>query len=166
MRRSARLLSLVGVVFAIAIAALLLLPLGKQAARDADLIPNDLCIVAPANPYDCASGLAMLAPRPIPADLFVFLQKGYRHDRRYDLDDVAASFVSDFETGKWIVAQDAFFVHGSNVFGPMRDADLPAFVSREAADSLARSRGGRVLLFTNVTPELIQSLNRSVHHRH
>jgi nitrous oxide reductase accessory protein NosL len=48
----------------------------------------------------------------------------------------------------------------------MRDADLPAFSSREAAATLARSRGGRVLGLTDVTPELILSLNRSVHHRH
>ncbi|MBU1396829.1 MAG: nitrous oxide reductase accessory protein NosL, partial [Gammaproteobacteria bacterium] len=68
MRRSARLVSLAGGVLAIAIAALLLLPLGKQAARDANLFSNDLCIVAPATPYDPASGRAMLAPRPIPAD--------------------------------------------------------------------------------------------------
>lgn len=201
MRRSARLFSLAGGVLAIATAALLLLPLGKQTARDANQLTNDLCIVAPATPYDSASGLAMLAPRPIPADarcpvcgmyparfprwaaqslfkdgaahyfdspldLLVFLQKVNRHDRRYDQDDVAVSFVTDFETGQWIESRDAFFVHGSSVFGPMRDADLPALASREAADSLASSRGGRVLRFADVTPERVLSLNRSVHHRH
>ncbi|WP_324781074.1 nitrous oxide reductase accessory protein NosL [Thiobacillus sedimenti] len=31
------------------------------------VIRNDLCIVAPATPYDPASGLPMIAPRPIPA---------------------------------------------------------------------------------------------------
>lgn len=182
-------------------AAVVLLPHDEQAAADPDLVTNELCIVAPATPYDPASGLAMLAPRPIPAaarcpvcgmyparfprwaaqsifrdgaahyfdspiDLFVFLQKVDRYDSRYALNEVAVSFVTDFETGQWIEAQDAFFVHGSSAFGPMRDADLPAFASREVADALTRSRGGRVLAFTEVTPELIQSLNRSVHHRH
>jgi copper chaperone NosL len=186
---------------AVAAAAVVLLPHGERAATDPDLVTNELCIVAPATPYDPASGLAVLAPRPIPAaarcpvcgmyparfprwaaqsifrdgaahyfdspiDLFVFLQKVDRYDSRYALNEVAVSFVSDFETGQWIEAQDAFFVHGSSAFGPMRDADLPAFASREAADALTRSRGGRVLAFTEVTPELIQSLNRSVHHRH
>ncbi|MDZ7584465.1 MAG: nitrous oxide reductase accessory protein NosL [Thiobacillus sp.] len=186
---------------AVAVAAVVLLPHGERAASDPDLVTNELCIVAPATPYDPASGLAMLAPRPIPAaarcpvcgmyparfprwaaqsifrdgaahyfdspiDLFVFLQKVDRYDSRYGLNEVAVSFVTDFETGQWIEAQDAFFVHGSSAFGPMRDADLPAFASREAADALTRSRGGRVLAFTEVTPELIQSLNRSVHHRH
>lgn len=200
MRLPVKLLSLGIVVLAIAVAAVALLPRGK-AAQDLDLITNELCIVAPATPYDPASGLAMLAPKPIPADarcpvcgmyparfprwaaqtiftdgaahyfdspinLFVFLQRVDRYDSRYTLDEVAVSFVTDFETGQWIKAQDAFFAHGSSAFGPMRDADLPAFASREAADSLTRSRGGKVLEFTEVTPELIESLNRSVHHRH
>lgn len=194
-------LGIVVLAIAVAVAAVVLLPHGKQAAQDPDLITNELCIVAPATPYDPASGLAMLAPRPIPADarcpvcgmyparfprwaaqsifkdgaahyfdspidLFVFLQRVDRYNSRYAVDDVAISFVTDFETGQWIEAQDAFFVHGSSAFGPMRDADLPAFASREAADTLTRSRGGKVLAFTEVTPELIQSLNRSVHHLH
>jgi copper chaperone NosL len=100
-----------------------------------------------------------------PVDLFAFQQR-LSKDKRYSLDDVAVSFVSDFETGHKIEARHAFYVHGSSAVGPMRDADLPAFASREAADSLARSRGGKVLAFADITPELVQSLNRSVHHRH
>ncbi|MBW8456964.1 MAG: nitrous oxide reductase accessory protein NosL [Thiobacillus sp.] len=203
MRLPGKRLSLGIAVLAIAVvaAAVVLLPQGEQAATDPDLVTNELCVVAPATPYDPASGLAMLAPRPIPVaarcpvcgmyparfprwaaqsifrdgaahyfdspiDLFVFLQKVDRYDSRYALNEVAVSFVTDFETGQWIEAQDAFFVHGSSAFGPMRDADLPAFASREAANALTRSRGGKVLAFTEVTPEVIQSLNRSVHHRH
>ena len=200
MRRPVKRLSLVIAVFAIAAVAAVL-PLGKQAAPDLDLFSNDLCLVAPATPYDPASGLAMLAARPIPADarcpvcgmyparfsrwaaqsifkdgaahyfdspldLFVFLQRIDRYDRRYTPDDVAISFVTDVVSGQLIEAEDAFFVHGSTALGPMRDADLPAFSSREAAAALARSRGGHVRGWTDVTPELILSLNRSVHHRH
>lgn len=201
MRRPMKRLSLVIAVLAIAaVAAVLLLP-GKQAAQDLAPFTNDLCLVAPATPYDPASGLAMLAPRPVPADarcpvcgmyparfsrwaaqsifkdgaahyfdspldLFVFLQDMDRHDRRYTPDDVAISFVSDLESGQLIETEDAFFVHGSSAIGPMRDADLPAFSSRTAADAFVRSRNGRVLSFMQITPELIQSINRSVPHRH
>ena len=45
-------------------------------------------------------------------------------------------------------------------------ADLPAFSTRQSADAFARKRNGKVLTFTQVTPELIQSMNRNVHHRH
>lgn len=201
MRPPAKLLWLAGVVLAVSIAAFLLLPLGKQTTHGVDRISNDLCIVAPATFYDASSGLAMRAPKPIPADarcpvcgmypariprwaaqtvfkdgashyfdspvdLFVFLQKIDRFNRRYAGEDVAVSYVTDFETGLWIEAHHAFFVRGSTAFGPMRDADLPAFSTRKSADSLARSRGGKVLTYTHITPELIQSLSRNVHHRH
>jgi nitrous oxide reductase accessory protein NosL len=101
-----------------------------------------------------------------PVDLFAFQQRIDRHDRGHTINDIAISFVSDFESGHWIEAQHAFFVHGSSVVGPMRDADLPAFASRKAAEALTRSRGGKVLTFAEITPELVQSLNRNRHHRH
>ena len=37
---------------------------------------------------------------------------------------------------------------------------------RKAADSLTRSHGGQVLTFAEITPELIRSLSRNLHHRH
>lgn len=101
-----------------------------------------------------------------PIDLFAFLQKIGRYNRSYALDDVAARFVSDFETGGWIALESAFFVHGSAAPGPMRGGDLPAFGSREAAGRFASKQGGRVLAFSQVTPELVASLNRNVRHRH
>ena len=201
MRLPAKLLPLGGVVFAVAIAAVLLLPRGKPAVQGVDHITNDLCIVAPATPYDPGSGLDMLDPRPIPdkarcpvcgmyparfqrwaaqtlfkdgdahyfdspVDLFAFQQRIDRHDKGHSISDIAVSFVSDFETGQSIEAQHAFFVHGSSVVGPMRDADLPAFAGRKAAEALTRSRGGKVLTFAEITPELILSLSRNLHHRH
>lgn len=203
MRLATKLLSLAAVAAAIAIAASLLLPHGKdtQPARNPDAVTNDLCIVAPPTPYDPASGLAMLAARPIPAearcavcgmyparyprwaaqaifkdgaahyfdspvDMLVFLQRVDRYSRGYASGDVAASHVTDFQSGQWIEARDAIFVHGSSALGPMRDADLPAFASRKAADGFARSRGGKVLTFSQVTPELLRTLSRNVHHRH
>jgi copper chaperone NosL len=201
MRITAKLLLLAGGVFVVAIAAFLLLPHGKQVDRDVDRTTNELCIVAPATPYDSSSGLEMLAPKPIPADarcpvcgmyparfprwaaqivfkdgashyfdspvdMFVLLQRIDRYSRRYALKDIAISYVTDFETGQWIEAHHAFFVHGSNATGPMRNADLPAFSTRKSADAFARSRGGKVLTFRQVTPELIQPMSRNVHHRH
>ena len=201
MRLPAKLILLAGAATAVAIAAYPLLPPGKQASRTVDLITNELCIVAPATPYDPSSGLAMRAAKPIPADarcpvcgmypartprwaaqtvfqdgashffdspidLFVFLQRTDRANKRYAPADIAVSYVTDVETGQWIEAHHTFFVQGSTAIGPMRDADLPAFSTRKSADDFARSRGGKVLLFKQVTPELIQSMNRNTHNHH
>ncbi|MDP1927137.1 MAG: nitrous oxide reductase accessory protein NosL [Thiobacillus sp.] len=192
---------LAGAATAVAIAAYPLLPPGKQTSRNVGPITNELCIVAPATPYDASAGRAMRAPKPIPADarcpvcgmyparaprwaaqivfrdgashffdspidLFVFLQRIDRTNKRYVQQDIAVSYVTDFETGQWIEAQRAFFAQGSTVMGPMRDADLPAFATREAAAVFARSRGGKVVAFAHLTPELIQSMNRNTHHHH
>lgn len=201
MRLPAKLLLLTGVVSAVVIAAYLLRPSDRQAVRNPDQVTNALCIVAPATPYDAASGLDMLTPKSIPADarcpvcgmyparfprwaaqtvfkdgashyfdspvdLFAFLQKIDRFNKRYTQEDIAVSYVTDFETGQWIEVGSAFFVHGSAVLGPMRTADLPAFSTRQSADTFARSHNGKVLAYTQVSPELIQSMNRNLHHRH
>lgn len=201
MRPAVKAVSLAGVVFVIAIAARLPLSQDRQTAHDVDRITNALCIVAPATPYDSSSGLAMLAPKSIPADarcpvcgmyparfprwaaqivfkdgashyvdspvdLFVFLQNTDRYARRYALKDISLSYVTDFEGGQWIEAHHAFFVLGSTALGPMRIADLPAFSSRKLAETFARSRGGKVLTFRQVTPERVQPMSRNVHHRH
>lgn len=185
---------------ALALTASLLLPADGQTARDADL-SNDLCIVAPATPYDPASGLAMYAPRPVPAaarcpvcgmyparfprwaaqvifkdgaahyfdspvNLFDFLNKVHRYDRRHTRDDVAASYVSDLESGQWIEVEHAFFVQGSAAVGPMRRPDMPAFASRKAAEVFARHYGGTVLTPADVTPTLLRSLGSNAPHRH
>jgi copper chaperone NosL len=199
MRLPAKLILLAGAATAVAIAAYLLLPSGKQASRNVGQITNELCIVAPATPYDASSGRAMRAPKSIsadarcpvcgmyparaprwaaqtvfrdgashffdsPIDLFVFLQRIDRHNIRYVQQDIAVSYVTDFETGQWIEAQRASFVQGSTVMGPMRDADLPSFSTREAADIFANRQGGKVLTFKQVTPKLIKSMDRNTHH--
>lgn len=194
-------LVLAGAAGVVAIATMLFLPREREAPRNFDDVTNDLCIDAPAAPFDPTTGLRMLDPRGAPAasrcpvcgmhparyprwaaqlifrdgaahffdspvDLFVFLQRVGRYDRRHTVDDVAVVFAKDFEGGQWIDARQAFFLHGSRLVGPMRDADLPAFASREAAAQRARRDGGEVLSYADITPERIQPLNRSVHHRH
>lgn len=201
MRPAAKLLPLGGLAFAAAIAAVLLLPPDRQAVQNLDDITNELCIVAPATPYQPVPGLDRLDPRPIPVnarcpvcgmyparfphwaaqtifkdgaahffdspvDMLAFLQRMDRHDKSYSPDDVAASYVNSRDGGQWIDVRRAFFVHGSRTVGPMRGADLPAFSSREAAEAFSLQQGGRVLGFAEITPELVQSLNRNRRHRH
>ena len=98
--------------------------------------------------------------------MFAFLQRIDRYNKRYVQEDIAVSYVTDFESGQWIEAHRAFFVQGSTAMGPMRGADLPAFSTREAAEDFSRNQRGKVLAFEQVTPELIQSMNRNTHHRH
>lgn len=54
-------------VAALAAAAFVLFPAGS-AEQPPPEAANDFCVVAPATPYDAASGLPMLAPKAVPDD--------------------------------------------------------------------------------------------------
>lgn len=99
-----------------------------------------------------------------PVNLHVFLADVSRYNRAYERADVAVSFVTDVESGQWIDAGQAFYVFGSDALGPMRDGNLPAFASQEAAQRFADARGGRPLNAADLTPELLQGFVRSGHH--
>jgi len=99
-----------------------------------------------------------------PVDLFRFLNNMAIFDRRHQATDVGAVWVTDYGNRVWVDARGAFFVHGSRIRGPMNDANLPAFASRESAEAIARIEGGRVLGYGDITRELIKGLAGA--HRH
>lgn len=68
MRAAAKLLALTGVVGVLAASAAVLWPDAGGADRAVASPVGDFCVVAPATPFDPASGLPMLAPKPVPAD--------------------------------------------------------------------------------------------------
>lgn len=101
-----------------------------------------------------------------PLSLFIYLQDVGRYTRGRTTGDIAARYVTDVETGQWIDARDAWYVHGSSARGPMRAGNFPAFGSPEAAARFAQVRGGQVLRSADVTPALIDSLDGSSRHLH
>jgi copper chaperone NosL len=100
-----------------------------------------------------------------PVDLFIFGEDAGRFDPERAEDVVAARYVTDFDNGQWIAADEAYFVLGSSVRGPMRGTDLPAFSSRDAATAFATANGGEVAGFADITPERIARL-RELNHAH
>lgn len=156
--------------------------------------PEDICLVAPPQPWNSASGVALLAPRPIPADarcpvcgmfparapqwaaqaifkngdahyfdspvsLYLFLQAVERFSPGRSAGDVAATFVTDMGTRAWTPAAQAHYVHGSKALGPMRNGNLPAFASPQAAQIFADQQGGQVLRADQITPALLVPLD-------
>jgi copper chaperone NosL len=73
-------------------------------------------------------------------------------------DAVSNIFVKDYYTLSWIPAKAAFYVYGSDVYGPMGHELIP-FTDREAAESFSRDHHGKkILAFDAITPELVESL--------
>lgn len=99
-----------------------------------------------------------------PVDMFRFLRVMPMFDKGHAATDVDAVFVTDFLKRNWIDGRSAFFVAGSDAKGPMREANLPAFADRQAATAFAAEHGGNVVLFAEVTRELLRALGGAAHH--
>ena len=67
--------------------------------------------------------------------------------------------------GSWIDAKTAFYVFGSKKTGSMGPT-LAAFASQETANKFAAEFGGKVLNFSQVTPEIVDVTGGVIHDEH
>lgn len=101
-----------------------------------------------------------------PLSLFHYLQRVERYAPVRRRADIAALFVSDHDSGRWLRADKAVYVQGSALLGPMRSGNLPALASTEAAQRLIERHGGQALAFAVLDRQLPQALQRLAPHRH
>ena len=103
-----------------------------------------------------------------PLSLLLYLDDVARYTRGRSADSIVARYVSDTDSGDWIDAAQAAYVHGSTALGPMRAGNLPAFASMAAATQFSQRRGGQPLEFREITGALLQMLapGRGAGHGH
>jgi copper chaperone NosL len=84
--------------------------------------------------------------------LFEFL----KNPAKFEMNNlvVKTTWVTDYETGEWIYAKNAFYVLGSTVAGPMGKEAFP-FAARDQAEKFSRTYTGRILRFHEVTIDKI-----------
>ncbi|MFO1265109.1 MAG: nitrous oxide reductase accessory protein NosL [Rhodoferax sp.] len=99
-----------------------------------------------------------------PLSLFMYVQNVERYSPGRSVAQIRARYVTDGSSKRWIAAETAWYVHGSNALGPMRAGNLPAFSSQEDALQFTRQRGGHVLKFTDVGRDLIEPLAGRARH--
>jgi len=88
---------------------------------------------------------------------YYFKIKSYHPGR--SAADVGAVYVTDYYTVRFIDAAAAFFVAGSDVYGPM-GRELIGFSNKENAQTFMRDHRGReILRFDTVSPELLHTLD-------
>jgi nitrous oxide reductase accessory protein NosL len=86
---------------------------------------------------------------------FYFNPEKYGGPSREGIKDI---FVKDYYTLNWLPARAAFYVIGSDIYGPMGHELIP-FASKEAAESFSKDHHGKeIITFEEITPELIESL--------
>lgn len=86
--------------------------------------------------------------------LFEFLKNSHK----YAMPALKTKFmwVVDYESGQWIYAQNAFYVLGTNVRGPMGKEAFP-FINKEKATEFSKAHSGTVLRFKEVIIERIMA---------
>jgi nitrous oxide reductase accessory protein NosL len=135
------------------------------AAAPPDPTPADRCPVCgmPVAPYPEWLGRVLYADGTAlffdgPKDLFRYLQEPTRFRPDRDGKDVEAVLVTAYYDGGTLPAEDALYVVGSDVLGPM-GAELVPLRDRAEAEEFRRDHGGRrIVAYPQVTRELIAGL--------
>ena len=74
--------------------------------------------------------------------------------------DIAAILVTDYYNLKLINGLQAFYVIGSDVFGPMGKELMPFKDESAAKEFKVDHKGTSILAFKDITPELIKTLDQ------
>ncbi|MHB8948300.1 MAG: nitrous oxide reductase accessory protein NosL [Rhodoferax sp.] len=149
-------------------------PASAQAMLAARAIPKDarcpVCGMYPARTPQWAAQLIFSNGDAhffdSPLSLYLYLNAVTRYSPGRSASEIAATYVTDTETGQWTPAGQAFYVHGSTALGPMRNGNLPAFANERAAEQFAQQRGGTVRVAGDITPALLNALDTRPTHSH
>jgi len=93
-----------------------------------------------------------------PKDMFTHYFNPDHYTPGKKQSDIIGHSVKEYYSLKIVDAKDAFFVIGSDVYGPM-GAELIPFASQKDASSFMQDhKGKKVLRFGEITPQLLKSL--------
>ena len=92
-------------------------------------------------------------------DMFKYYFNLTKFDPSKKTADIAAIFVTDYYDLKWIDGYKAFYVEGSDVYGPMGRELIP-FEKQEGAEQFMTDHIGKSLFkFDEITYDLIKGLD-------
>ena len=89
--------------------------------------------------------------------MFNFLFAMDEYDKIHSLDDVSIAWVKDFNSGKWINAEDAYYVVGSNMMGPMGRELIP-FADQGEAMKFHQEQGGNRMNYAEISLGVLKTL--------
>lgn len=92
-------------------------------------------------------------------DLFKYLLNLTKYAPGHSRDDIAAIGVTEYYGVTRIDARAAWYVVGSDMFGPMGHELVPLTTQAEADEFLKDHQGKRIIRFDDVTPALLEQLD-------
>lgn len=92
-------------------------------------------------------------------DLFKYYYNLKKYNPQKSKADIAAIYVTEYYNVTLINAYDAFFVIGSDVYGPMGRELIPLQTESDAREFMKDHNGKRIVKFEDVTRGFIDSLD-------
>jgi copper chaperone NosL len=94
-----------------------------------------------------------------PKDMFKYLHDMKRYNPSKSIEDIDFIAVTDYYTVSSIDARRAWYVLGSDVFGPMGKELIPLAKESDAKEFMKDHKGQRILKFSEVTKEVMKSFD-------
>jgi nitrous oxide reductase accessory protein NosL len=94
-----------------------------------------------------------------PKDMFKYLLDLKKYNPSQKKEEVAVVWVLDYYTLSPLKAQKAFFVLGSDVYGPMGRELIPLEKESAAREFMRDHKGVRIIRFSEVSAEIIKTLD-------
>lgn len=92
-------------------------------------------------------------------DLFKYFFNMKKYEKGKTANDIAAIYVTEYYNMELIDGRQAYYVVGSEVYGPMGRELIP-FKTREEAEQFRKDHGGTfILTFGQVKPAVIEKLD-------
>jgi copper chaperone NosL len=92
-------------------------------------------------------------------DLFKYMLDMKRYDPKKRTADIKTALVKDYYRLSFIDARTAWYVLGSDVYGPMGRELIPMEKEADAREFLNDHKGKKILRYGDVTREVIKSLD-------
>ncbi len=92
-------------------------------------------------------------------DMFKYLHDLKKYDHVRKPEEIQTVLVMDYYRLSWIDARSAWYVLGSDVFGPMGRELIPLEKKADAEEFMKDHRGTRIIRFADVTKEVIKTLD-------
>jgi len=93
-----------------------------------------------------------------PKDLFTYYLNMKKYNPSRKVADVVSMAVKDYYDFKPVDAKKAFFVVGSDVYGPMGKEIIPFRKEADAREFMKDHKGKKIVGFGSVTPEILKTL--------
>jgi copper chaperone NosL len=92
-------------------------------------------------------------------DMFKYLHDPKKYDRARNPEEIQAALVMDYYGLLWIDARKAWYVMGSDVYGPMGRELIPLEKEAGAREFMDDHKGKKIIRFPDVTMEVIKGLD-------